>query len=122
MSGDEFVGSQWSKQELAETLKVMRDLNHNFYVMCFTSGLGARCHAFLEFNGLMSKFVDLCERAYDNKIDFSQANQHGGVELPVEEHDIEYLGEKFRCIFDFAIQRSPKLKDAFVRGFNKGKR
>lgn len=94
------------------TIAKLRNLNTQFYWMCFASKVGSEAHAFIEFNGLMSKYIDLLEKASEEGIDPSHVNEHCGVALPAETHDMQYLGEKLRCIFGPVIDSNPDAKAA----------
>jgi len=72
-----------------EVIKTLRALNEKFYWLCFTSGVGSTAHAFIEFNGLMGKYVDLLAKAVGQGIDPQMVNEHSGVVLPCAEHDME---------------------------------
>ena len=87
----------------------MREHANAIYLLLVRSGV----HAFIEFNGMHQKYVDLCERAARAGIDFTQANKHNGVALPVHDHDVIYLAEKFACIFGPTFKANPELWDIF---------
>ena len=101
--------------ETADTLAMLRKLCSHFYWLCFYNKVGSTAHAFIEFNGLMSKYVDLLTLAAEKGIDPSDVNEHTGVALPIEEHDMRYLGEKLRCIFGPIIDSNPAARAAFAK-------
>ena len=90
----------------------LRDLTEKFYWMCFTAKVGATAHGFIEFNGLMSKYIDLLSRAVDAGLNPQELNEHSGIPLPAEDHDMQYLGEKLRCIFGPVLDSNPRAKEA----------
>jgi hypothetical protein len=94
------------------TIAKLRHLNEQFYWLCFHAKVGSEAHAFLEFNGLMSKYIDLLDGASKQGIDPREINEHCGVALPAETHDMQYLGEKLRCIFGPVIDSNPDAKAA----------
>lgn len=94
--------------ELGALVRDMRSVVATTYGAFFGANMGGRAHAFIEFNGLISKYVDICERCVEHGIDFRSANVHGGKPLPVEVHDMAYLGEKLACIFGPAIASNPE--------------
>lgn len=100
------------KAELRETIALLRRLNAEFYGLCFEHGVGSRCHAFIEFNGMHSKFIDMCERLLHQGVDFAYVNGHGSEALPFDAHDVLYLGEKFNCIFGHSMT-DPKIRRVF---------
>lgn len=102
-----------SKDELQALAKRMRQVADQTYALFFAHGMGSEVHAFLEFNGLIQKYVDICTRAADAGIDFRMTNTHNGTPLPVEAHDIEYMAEKLDCIFGPALA-DKKLRDVFT--------
>jgi len=103
----------YTKEELIEIAEGMRVATRRCYPILRDAGQG--CHAFIEFNGLMSKFVDICERAAKQGVSFPEANGHLGGSLPVEGHDIDYLAEKFECIFGPTLAANPELARRFIR-------
>lgn len=102
-------------KDLKDLVKRMRGVSQRVYGLFFASNMGAECHAFLEFNGLLSKYVDICEAAINEGVDFRTASIHGGTGLPLAGHDVEYLAEKFTCIFGPAFRAQPALWGTFVR-------
>lgn len=56
-------------------------------------------HAFIEFNGLITEYIKICEDAHHEGIDFTQANKHSGLLMEVPQHRLNYLYEKLECIF-----------------------
>lgn len=88
----------------------MRNVANATYDLFFRAGMGDDAHAFLEFNGLMQKYVQLCRKAAERGIDFREANVHLGTPLPVATHDMAYLGEKLRCIFGPVIDSNPEAR------------
>lgn len=100
----------YSQEELNQLVTLMRRVADTTYWLFYAAEMGGRCHAFLEFNGLIHKYVDIAARAAEQGIDFTQANTHSGEALPVEEHDLAYLAEKLRCIFGPIIDANPSAK------------
>ncbi len=90
-----------------QNMDTLRNLTEKFYWMCFHANVGSFAHPFLEFNGLMSVYVDVLTKS---GVDPQQANVHGGVPLPVEDHQIEYLAEKLECIFAPIIAANPNAR------------
>ena len=105
---------EYTKDELALILRVMRVAVTDAYYLFYRRGIGTSCHALLEFNGLMSKYVDLCEAAAAKGIAFPQLNTHSGVALPMAGHDVDYLAEKFDCIFGPFFAANPELARRFA--------
>lgn len=101
-------------RSLKQTVADMESFSNRMYWTMFHEHWGTDCHAFLEFNGLMSKFVQLCARAADKGIDFRHANKHSGEVIPMEDLDAAYLGEKFDCIFGPSLRANPKAMKAFL--------
>lgn len=87
----------------------MREASNLFYRMAQCAG----CHTFIEFCGLMNKYIDVCSRAAQEGVDFTLTSVHAGKPLPVEGHDVAYLAEKFACIFAASMFRDPKMWKAF---------
>lgn len=102
------------KDELEKVVKEMRgDLQKVYWVM-FRKGYATMNHAFLEFVGVASKFIDLCDAARKDGVDFRQANVHGDQALPMEAHDAAYLAEKLDCIFGPSLRANPDALKVFV--------
>jgi hypothetical protein len=107
-------GHMYTLGEMRATIAKMKQINAAFYSMVFENGMASRCHTFVEFCGLQAKFIDFCEQAMIQGIDFTQANQHSGEPWPLDSHHARYLGEKFQCIWGFAIGPNPELRRAFI--------
>lgn len=109
-------GSESTLGELRELIAKMRKYNEQFYWTLFGSGIGASAHAFIEFCGLQSAYIDVCEAALDSGIDFTQANVHSGGRVPLPAHKVAYIAEKFGCIFGHAIGDDHELREIFILG------
>ena len=105
----------YTKEELVEIVARMRRVASDTYAVFFSAGMGSSAHAFLEFNGLISKYVDICSSCTKAGIDFTALNTHSGQALPIAEPDISYLVEKLDCIFGPAIRANPQTKAAFAK-------
>jgi len=100
------------KAELEQVLARMRETLQAFYY----SAIQIQCHPFIELTGFMNEYIQICGRALDRGIDFTEENIHvGGVGLPMEIHQAAYLGEKFGCIFKTTFAGNPELLQAFIR-------
>jgi len=69
---------------MIERMTAAKDL---FYSLAVQVGW----HSFVEFAGLMAKYIELVERAYEQSGEF--------IVLPLQPHDAEYLLEKLDGIF-----------------------
>jgi hypothetical protein len=107
----ETAGEVATKEELLALVARMRKVAEQTYALFFVSGMGAEVHAFIEFNGVISKYVDICQRCALQGIDFRFLNTHGSQALPVHAHDMAYLGEKLDCIFGPAIRGNTEARD-----------
>lgn len=103
----------YNETEREEILRKMRAAINNFYADAVRTG----CHPFIEFAGLMGEHLVMCEAAHKQGLDFTQANVHTGQPLPMERHNVEYLGEKLGCIYGPALneEKSRALLDAIGR-------
>jgi len=108
-------GHRRSLGEMRETIRKMRELSNQFYWLCFKAGMGSECHAFIEFNGLHGKFIDMCAEALKRGVEFPDANTHSRTRWPLDGHHVDYLGEKFNCIYGFAINEDPELRELFIK-------
>ncbi len=104
------------RRRLTELLGRMRKVTEQTYWTFFNAGIGTECHAFIEFNGVLSKYVDLCQAAHEAGIDFTKSNEHNAEPLHAAAHDMAYLGEKLGCIFGPTLRARPELRKAFLQG------
>lgn len=101
---------QYSIDELKAFIPKMHAVSSTFYAGAFSIGV----HGFIEFCGLMNKYIDLCRLAASVGVDFTQANVHGGEKIPIADHDIQYLAEKFEC-FCSGLLQTPEQKLLFCQ-------
>jgi hypothetical protein len=104
------ITTEYSKEELAEMISRMKRISTEFYNEARLIGV----HPFVEFCGLMSAFIDMCEDSAQAGIDITVASGHFGKPLIAAPHKIEYIAEKFNCIFGPTLQ-NPVLRNAFLK-------
>jgi len=92
----------YSSEERATMLKSMREASDRFYRMA----VKIQCHPFIEFSGLMHEYIQMCERAHQQGIDFTQTHAHSGYALPMQSFNAAYLGEKIGCIYGPSLQQA----------------
>lgn len=81
------------RKELENSLLTMRAASNLFYAMA----IQCNHHQFVEFNGLLSKYIGLCEQTLAKNVDFVQSPfRH----FEYADHDINYINEKLDCIFE----------------------
>lgn len=93
-----YDGQPMTDERRAELLQItvnMRKASDVFYWMAFRCGN----HAFIEFTGLMNEYINVCDSAAKQGIDFTMASTHTGVALPFRPHHQQYLLEKLECIY-----------------------
>lgn len=90
---------RYTKAQLEDIIGKMRQWSERLYWVSTHIGF----HAFIEWNGLIAKFIDLCSLAMNQGIDFTNTNIHTGKALKIEKHNIDYLVEKFTCIFGMSF-------------------
>lgn len=100
----------YDKEEREAQIEKMRKVSLDFYYAAARTGV----HGFIEFNGFMSKFIDVCRVSSEAGVDFNESNTHTGNPLVVEDHDIVYLAEKFDCIFGPTLA-DPKKRAVFMK-------
>jgi hypothetical protein len=100
------------KVELEKMLEVMRHSSIQFYSTSVLLGV----HPFIEMTGFMNEYINICEQALKQGIDFTDTSIHTGGELPIQPYQANYLGEKFGCIFATTFQNNPKLLEEFLKG------
>lgn len=104
--------NMYSPDELREMIPKMAAVSSDFYGKAVMIGV----HPFIEFCGLMNKYIDLCREAVAQGYDFASTSVHGSTEaLKMETHHASYLAEKFACIFSPYFARAPKLWRTFVQ-------
>lgn len=85
----------FNQEERTEIIRKMRAVSNQFYGAAVQIGN----HPFIEFCGLMNEYIDNCQRANEQGIDFTQCNTHTGLDLPIPQFSINYINEKLECIF-----------------------
>jgi hypothetical protein len=100
------VRTEYTKEEMQRMIDQMEATSSAFYRDAVRIGN----HPFIEFAGLMNKYIDLCRQSMDAGIQFPFANKHSALPLMAVDHDIMYLAEKFDCIF------GPTLEVPYLRG------
>jgi hypothetical protein len=98
----------YDKKERDEQITAMTKVSGDFYYAAARTDV----HAFIEFTGLMNKFIDVCRNSSAAGVDFNESNTHTGDALVVEDHDLVYLAEKFDCIFGPTLA-DPKNRKVF---------
>jgi hypothetical protein len=80
-----------------EILAAMKAASANYY----REAIATNCHTFIEFTGLMSQYISICERNLKEGVDFTQISVHhtGGLKLHITDWELEYLAQKLKCIF-----------------------
>lgn len=99
---------EYSRAELETMIEKMHAASGRFYCAAAHTG----CHAFIEFTGLMTEFIKLCEEQLARGQDFNDSNIHsGGAPLPMKEHHRKYLREKLECIYGRSLEELLKGRD-----------
>lgn len=94
----------YTAEERAAKLAAMSQLADAFYF----SAVQIQCHAFIEFTGLMNEFLKACAREDDaGRGGWIFANGHG-ENVPLLEHEVEYIREKLHCIFGDQLFKGPR--------------
>lgn len=97
------------RAELIATLDKMVDAKDAFY----EAAVGIGHHKFIEFAGFMGEYIKICRDTMDVGVDFTVA------EVPAYGCRIEYIAEKFNCIFARLISTDPKsLRDFILRSLH----
>ena len=68
----------YSKEECEEMIPKMKAVSSNYYYGAIQTG----CHAFIEFNGLMNKFIEIFKKTVGADQDPNTANIHIGQDQP----------------------------------------
>ena len=95
------------KQELKTICESMQVVSDNFYrqAACLEN------HAFIEFCGLMNEYIKVCEQSTEKGIDFTEVNIHTGLTMAFKDYNLDYIAEKFNCIYGSSIDVHLKLKE-----------
>lgn len=100
----------YTKEERAKIIAAMVVAKNDFYKAAVAIGN----HPFIEFAGLMHKYIDICRQNSNEGTDFTEASIHSGKPLTVFDHDVTYLAEKFSCIFGPTFTNNTELWAEFV--------
>lgn len=102
----------YSKEELMTMIKGMHDASSTLYYSAVKIGN----HPFIEFCGLMNEYIQICEQTLASGKDFTDASIHGEDALVVYPYNLEYLAEKFTCIFETTLRvpENKRIWDAAV--------
>jgi hypothetical protein len=90
--------------ERETALREMNAAVRRFYVEA--ARIGHR--PFIEFAGVMTAYLNSCERAHADGIDFSDSHRHGGTPLPIEPFELAHLAEKLGSIFSGRIRTTER--------------
>ncbi len=100
------------RQELLEKLRQMQNLSNMFYDI----SRSIQVHTYIEFTGFLNEYIQLCRCALEKDIDFTETSAHNSQrELPIEEYQAAYIGEKFGCVFKRWLA-NPEILRAFLKG------
>lgn len=86
---------QYTPEELQRALEDMRLASSAFYSLAIRSNV----HALIEFTGLINEFIKICEQTYAGGTNFVHANKHSGELMVAHSYNIDYIADKFECIF-----------------------
>jgi hypothetical protein len=87
-----------------DVLAAMTAASNVFYAIAVRAG----CHAFVEFNGLMTEYIKLCEQAEQRGEDWTLANIHNNNHLKIPAHSLNYINEKLECIYGLQLETRAK--------------
>ena len=100
--------SIYSEAEREKILRRMQEASGVFYALAIQTG----CHTFIEFCGLMNKFIDICREQSQAGKDFTEASRHSDAVMEIEDHHVAYLFEKLDCIFGNNV---PEVREVYER-------
>ena len=106
----ELDGCSYTPEERAEMLRKMENVSNTFYRHAAAAG----CHALIEFTGLMTEFIKVCDEAHREGKQFPFSNTHSGVSLPFKPYQLAYLAEKLNCIYGPSLLSSEEGRHAFI--------
>lgn len=96
----------YTKEERVAMLEKMRRASDAFYYLAQQT----HCHPFLEFTGLINEYITICHKAHLLDVDFTMTSIHTGKPLPIDDHNVAYLGEKLGCIYGSSLDEDKARK------------
>lgn len=103
------------RADLALSIAKLRTTKDIFYDLAVRTGL----HPFVEFAGLMSVYSNLIEMNAKKMTD-DELPYNYGVIREAEDHKIEYIAEKFDCIFGQLFEGKTN-QDIFMKAMGWGR-
>lgn len=103
-------GHEYTLGELRESLRAMSAASAAFY----KAAIAQKAHAFIEFTGLMNTYIKVCTAALADGVPFWKVNKHSGQAFRMKGHEVEYLAEKFECIFGDSLAANPDHLATFI--------
>ena len=101
------MNKPYSREERTADLAYIEDLREEveqLYKRLFILNVGGKFHAFLEWCGVMSEHLNICEDMIRNGAPAFSMNRHTGSTPPIPPYRVTYMGEKLECIFDGLIK------------------
>ena len=101
----------YSPEDQAADLAYIETLKkevEGFYARLFHYNVGGRFHAFLEWCGVMSEHLNICEDMVRKGIPGFSRNRHTGETPEIPGYRLDYMAEKMECIFDGLIKVTPQ--------------
>lgn len=99
----DLIRTEYSVEERERMLARMTEIADSFY--CAAQRVGH--HQFIEFAGFMNEYIKVCRRMHAEGVDF------GTTDLAPKNYEMEYIAEKFDCIFGEALMK-PEMRAAFM--------
>jgi hypothetical protein len=94
--------------EARASLLLMKKASEVFYSMA----VRVNHHQFVEFTGFMNEYIKACERAVRDGKDFRV------MDIPFKGYEMEYIAEKFDCIFG-EVLLNRDTRQSFFKGLAK---
>lgn len=93
-----------AKAECEVALFKMRLCSKHFYHLA----IGVGVHQFVEFAGFINEYINMCEAMMEKGKDFREWAPE------MDDHNLDYVFEKFGCIFGPAFTKNPSLAARFA--------
>lgn len=86
----------------------LNQLEQDMYLVAswfYNKAVHLQNHTFIEFCGLMTEYIKICDNTLKSGLDYTQCSIHTGQALVMEPYHLNYLNEKLECIFGITVSK-----------------